>query len=307
MIATATLLAVLVLAGCSPGEAANPTGGTPATRNAPVETRTKPTERPTTTAIPAPAPDPPARTGGICNRAKPVQRAIAEKLGLASCAQAQRELLEEIRELRIDSRTLARHDLRGLENLARLEIRGLEAPVKPGVLERLENLRELTVSIGEGRNDNPLTPGMLRGLSQLEELEVTGSGAGIRIDRELLTGAHRLKRLELSFVESLQPDSLRATPLLEEVRIHGSSATGEQPPRIPRELFAKLPMLEYVELRNFRWPPVVEVKNAATACQAKKWQSVSGSGRKGKGPLSVLVEGKYNRPKDLESLECGPR
>ena len=66
-----------------------------------------------------------------------------------------------------------------------------------------------------------------------------------------------LRRLELDYIKSIEPDALSQTPLLEYLRIHGAESWKDFAPRVPRELFAEMNWIEHVEVRNFRWPPVL--------------------------------------------------
>ena len=75
---------------------------------------------------------------------------------------------------------------------------------------------------------------------------------------------------------------------------------------MPRELFAELNRIEHVEVKNFRWPPVLDVKNREVACRTRDWLSFANPEGPGKKPLSVLIQGKYNEPRDLESLTRCP-
>ena len=80
----------------------------------------------------------------------------------------------------------------------------------------------------------------------------------------------RLRRLELDYIRSIEPDALSQTPRLEYLRIHGAESWKDFAPRVPRELFAELNRIEHVEVRNFRWPPVLDVKNREVACRTQR-------------------------------------
>ena len=153
-----------------------------------------------------------------------------------------------------------------------------------------------------------LTPGIFSGLPRLEQLRVTGEKGWNEEDltAELISGMPRLRQLELDYIRSIEPDALSQTPRLEYLRIHGAESWKDFAPRVPRELFAELNRIEHVEVRNFRWPPVLDVKNREVACRTREWLSFANPEGPGKKPLSVLIQGKYNEPRDLESLTGCP-
>ena len=100
----------------------------------------------------------------------------------------------------------------------------------------------------------------------------------------------------------MEPDALERTATLEQVRLHGAEGWDDFPPKIHAGLFRELDRLRYAEIRNFRWPPVLEVDNLRVACSAREWRSFTSPDDTGKKPLSILLKGKYQRPRDLESL-----
>ena len=294
----------LIIAGCSSGPEVQGT-------QAPERPTSQPTPTATTMAvivdtIPTPTPIPPGR---ICNRTKSAQRAILLELGMKSCRQPIMEDLGKIKKLRIARGPIVEGDLEGMNNLAKLEIVELGIPLGRDALPSMPELRELTIQTLEPeagiQNANTiLTPGIFSRLPRLERLQVTGENGWNEEDltAELLSGMPLLRRLELDYISSIEPDALSRTPLLEYVQIHGSESWKDFAPRVPRELFAELNRIKHVEVRNFRWPPVLDVKNQETACRTKGWLSFDNPEGQGEEPLSVLIQGKYNKPRDLESL-----
>ena len=294
----------LIIAGCSSGPEVQET-------QAPERPISQPTPTATTAAvivdtIPTPTPIHPGR---ICNRTKSAQRAILLELGMKSCRQPVMEDLGKIKKLRIARGPIVEGDLEGMNNLAKLEIVELGIPLGRDALPSMPELREMTIQTREPeagiQNANTiLTPGIFSGLPRLERLQVTGENGWNEEDltAELLSGMPLLRRLELDYISSIEPDALSRTPLLEYVRIHGSESWKDFAPRVPRELFAELNRIKHVEVRNFRWPPVLDVKNKEAACRTKGWLSFDSPEGRGEEPLSVLIQGKYNQPRDLESL-----
>ena len=293
----------LIIAGCSTGPEAP---GTQAPE--------KPSSLPTPVApaatsvntIPTPTPIP---LGRICNRTKSAQRAILLELGMKSCRQPVMEDLGKIKKLRIARGPIIQGDLEGMNNLAKLEIVDLGTPLGRNVLPSMPELRELTIQTREPETgmrspDTILTPGIFSKLPRLERLRVTGESGWNEeeLTAELISGMPLLRRLELDYIRSIEPDALSQTPLLEHFRIHGAESWRDFAPRVPRELFAELSLIKHVEVRNFRWPPVLDVKNPEAACRTREWLSFDTPEGRGKKPLSVLIQGKYNQPMDLESL-----
>ena len=228
---------------------------------------------------------------------------------MKSCRQPVMEDLEKIKKLRIARGPITRGDLEGMNNLEKLEIVDLEIPLGHNVLPSMPELRELTIQTrepetGTGSPNTILTPGIFSGLPRLEQLQVTGENGWNEEDltAELISGMPLLRRLELDYIKSIEPDALSQTPRLEYLRIHGAESWKDFAPRVPRELFAELDWIKHVEVRNFRWPPVLDVKNQEAACRTRGWRSFANPEGRGKKPLSVLIQGKYNEPRDLESL-----
>ena len=79
----------------------------------------------------------------------------------------------------------------------------------------------------------------------------------------------QLQQLEIDYVRSIAPEALAQSPRLELVRIHGTETWEDSPPRVPKGLFRALPRLGHVEIRNFRWPPVLEVHNREVVCRTR--------------------------------------
>ena len=299
----------LIIVGCSPGPAAPETPVTQAPERSsslPTPAATAATATTAVNTIPTPTPIP---QGRICNRTKSAQRAILLELGMKSCRQPVMEDLGKIKKLRIARGPITRGDLEGMNNLEKLEIVDLEIPLGQNVLPSMPELRELTIQTrepetGTGSPNTILTPGIFSGLPQLERLQVTGENGWNEEDltAELISGMPLLRRLELDYIKSIEPDALSQTPLLEYLRIHGAESWKDFAPRVPRELFAEMDWIEHVEVRNFRWPPVLDVKNQEAACRTRAWRSFANPEGRGKKPLSVLIQGKYNEPRDLESL-----
>ena len=325
----AALAVVLVITGCSSGTeipgatevagAAKIAGATEVTGAAEVAGTAEPEEnRPTpapaveTDQEPTPTPVPPTPKT-ICNLAKPVQQAMLRELGKTSCQEATMGDLGSIKKLLITGGPITGEIMQKMPNLAQLEIKDLETPLGTNALAGLKELRTLTISAqrprsGEQGISSILAPGIFRDLGQLEKLTVTGDDGWNEQDitKEWMSGMPQLRHLKLNYVRSIEPDALDQAALLEEVRIHGTSTWRQFPPRIPRQLFAHLPNLKQVEIRNFRWPLVVDVPNLEVACQARSWLSFNSPEDPGRTPLSVLVQGKYTEPKDVESLkDCG--
>ena len=256
----------------------------------------------------------PIPQGRICNRTKSAQRAILLELGMKSCRQPVMEDLGKIKKLRIARGPIIKGDLEGMNNLAKLEIVDLEISLGHNALPSMPELRELTIQTREPetgmRSPNTiLTPGIFRRLPRLERLQVTGENGWKEenLTAELISGMPLLRRLELDYIKSIEPDALSQTPLLEYLRIHGAESWEDFAPRVPRKLFAELNWIEHVEVRNFRWPPVLDVKSQEAACRTRGWRSFANpEGRVGEAPLSVLIQGKYNEPRDLESLTGCP-
>ena len=308
----------LFIAGCSPAPETPETPGT----QAPERASSLPTPAPATAAtavntILTPTPTPPGR---ICNRTKSAQRAILLELGMKSCRQPVMEDLGKIKKLRIARGPITRGDLVGMNNLAKLEIVDLGIPLGPGMLGSMPELRELAIQTldptiqtrepetGMRSPNTILIPRIFSGLPRLEQLRVTGEKGWNEEDltAELISGMPRLRRLELDYIRSIEPDALSQTPRLEYLRIHGGESWKDFAPRVPRELFAELNWIEHVVVRNFRWPPVLDVKNREVACRTREWLSFANPEGPGKKPLSVLIQGKYNEPRDLESLTGCP-
>ena len=286
--------ALMVLAGCSPGVVEDP-GPEP------------PAERAQATA-PAVTNPPTAPAEGICDRRRSVQRSILQELGENDCRNIGLEDLRRVRSLSVHTPGIDRKDLKGLEDLLRLKVTGLMEPLDQDTLWELEELHELVIQAGaaDAPATTPILPtGALGRLSQLEYLRITSEEGHVRRDLtpELLSGTGKLRRLEIDYVGRIAPDALGKAPLLEVVKVHGTEAWADFPPRTPSSLFAELPRLRYVELRNFRWPPVLKVHNPEVACQAGDWRSFNNPEDPGRRPLSVLVPGKHNRPKDVTSLK----
>ena len=319
----AALAVILVITGCSPGTevpgateipgAAKIAGATEVPGAAePEENRPTPAPAVETGREPTPTPVPPTPKT-ICNLAKPVQKAVLRELGKASCQEATMGDLGSIKKLLITGAPITGGIMQKMPDLARLEIKDLETPLGANALAGLKELRTLTISAQRPRSGTPgissiLSPGIFRDLGRLEKLTVTGDDGWNEQDitKEWMSGMPQLRHLKLNYVRSIEPDALDQATLLEEVRIHGTSRWRQFPPRIPRRLFAHLPNLKQVEIRNFRWPPVVDVPNHEVACQAKSWLSFNSPEDPGRTPLSALVEGKYSQPKDVESLkDCG--
>ena len=308
LLAAVCTLALIIL-GCSPGPAAPETPATQAPERSisiPTPAATAATMTTAVNTIPTPTPTP---QGRICNRTKSAQRAILLELGMKSCHQPVMEDLGKIKKLRIARGPITRGDLEGMNNLVKLEIVDLEIPLGQNVLPSMPELRELTIQTrepetGTGSPNTILTPGIFSGLPQLERLQVTGENGWNEEDltAELISGMPLLRRLELDYIKSIEPDALSQTPLLEYLRIHGAESWKDFAPRVPRELFAEMSWIEHVEVRNFRWPPVLDVKNQEAACRTRAWRSFANPEGRGKKPLSVLIQGKYNEPRDLESL-----
>ena len=308
LLAAVCTLALIVI-GCSSGPAAPETPATQAPERPsilPTPVATAATMTATVNTIPTPTPIP---QGRICNRTKSAQRAILLELGMKSCRQPVMEDLEKIKKLRIARGPITRGDLEGMNNLEKLEIVDLEIPLGQNALPSMPKLRELTIQTrepetGTGSPNTILAPGIFSGLPQLERLQVTGENGWNEEDltAELISGMPLLRRLELDYIKSIEPDALSQTPLLEYLRIHGAESWKDFAPRVPRELFAEMDWIEHVEVRNFRWPPVLDVKNQEAACRTRAWRSFANPEGRGKKPLSVLIQGKYNEPRDLESL-----
>ena len=253
---------------------------------------------------------------------------------MKSCRQPVMEDLGKIKKLRIARGPITRGDLVGMNNLAKLEIVDLGIPLGPGMLGSMPELRELAIQTldptiqtrdptiqtrepaiqtrepetGMRSPNTILIPGIFSELPRLEQLRVTGEKGWNEEDltAELISGMPRLRRLELDYIRSIEPDALSQTPRLEYLRIHGAESWKDFAPRVPRELFAELNWIEHVVVRNFRWPPVLDVKNREVACQTREWLSFANPEGPGKKPLSVLIQGKYNEPRDLESLTGCP-
>ena len=259
----------LIIAGCSPGPEAPGTLAPEKLSSIPT-----PTAATAVHTIPTPTPIPPGR---ICNRTKSAQRAILLELGMESCRQPVMEDLGKIKKLRIARGPIIEGDLEGMNNLAKLEIVDLETPLGRNVLPSMPELRELTIQTREPKTgmrspDTILTPGIFSGLPRLERLRVTGENGWNEeeLTAELISGMPLLRRLELDYIRSIEPDALSQTPLLEYVRIHGAESWKDFAPRVPRELFAELSLIKHVEVRNFRWPPVLDVKNPEAACRDQR-------------------------------------
>ena len=308
----------LIIAGCSPTPETPETPGT----QAPERASSLPTPASATAAtavntILTPTPTPPGR---ICNRTKSAQQAILLELGMKSCRQPVMEDLGKIKKLRIARGPITRGDLEGMNNLAKLEIVDLGIPLGPGMLGSMPELRELAIQTldptiqtldpetGMRSPNTILIPGIFSELPRLEQLRVTGEKGWNEEDltAELISGMPQLRRLELDYIRSIEPDALSQTPRLEYLRIHGAESWKDFAPRVPRELFAELNWIEHVEVRNFRWPPVLDVKNREVACRTREWLSFANPEGPGEKPLSVLIQGKYNEPRDLESLTGCP-
>ena len=257
------------------------------------------------TAIPPPP-------TGVCDRSEAVREAITLAAGEPSCSLVTNEQVRQVEQITLDTSPPAPGDLAGMSQLRTLEIRGLNSSIPRDAFSGAEQLRKLSIQTGEPegsvRRDIRVEEGALRNLDRLESLTVGGveGSAEHTLTAETLRGLENLRTIRMDYLRSVDSQAFQHTPLIREIRLHGTRREDESHPKISKEIFAGLARLRTVEVRNFRWPPVLEVQNEKVACSATRWVSFKHNPSDGKRPLSVLIEGEYSRQKDVEDmLGCG--
>lgn len=296
-----------------PGEARPATGKPADTEPAASEPPAAwPTPKPMTGTGPAPEPAA-VRSTGVCERSKALQKAISSATGGTACPEVTWEQLARIETIILGGELPAPGDLAGMNGLRRLEVRNLTSPITRNAFAEAGSVTELNILIGEpeeGQEANyaTLENDAFRDMERLRDLTVSGVDGWTKheITGETLRGLGNLRTLRIDYVESIDGAAFRHTPRLREISLHGTRREHESHPRIHREMFSGLGQLRMVEMRNFRWPPVLDVRNEAVACSAAGWLSFKSGEPRGKMPLSVLTEGGNGRPRDVESMPgCG--
>ena len=273
----------------------------------PTAPRADPTPAVSITPTPAPTPTP-EPVPGLCDRNPAVVRAILEAASANSCRNVSHMDLEGIREITITYGPLEPGDMDGMKNLESLEIDDLGIPMEADSLVGLRNLRKLVINTqrpeaGIILEAPVVVPGVFRNLGRLEELRVLGEAGWVEYDltQELLLGMPKLRIIEMHYLGSIAPKSLDGKNQLETVRLHGSKAWEDYPPRIPRDLAAGMPNIRELTISNFRWPPVIDLANMTAACAARNWRGFDQESQKGRRPLGALIAGEET-PRDIEGL-----
>lgn len=292
-------MAVLITIGCGTGEPApTPTPQTPsgADRASTAEDRTRRETGPTPSM-------------GICERSPTTRAAIARAIPNAPCGEVTEIQLAGIEAIALEGSLPLPGDLEGMTGLRRLEIREITTPITRDSLREARQVQVLSILIGKpGEEDEipkaTLEDSALRDMKRLEELTVRGRDGWTEqvLTGTTLEGLGKLKRIRMDYLDRVDPAAFRNNPRLREISLHGTRREDETHPRIHRGTFAGLDRLRSVEIRNFRWPPVLDVKNEAVACSATRWVSFKNNILDGRRPLSVRIEGPHNRPKDVESM-----
>ena len=255
-----------------------------------------------------PAPHPPT---GTCERSDAVRKAIALASGQQDCQWVMEEQIGRIEAITLEGSLQIPGDLAGMTALRRMKILGLTTPITREHFLETSQLRDLTIRIGKPEHEQERVTteeGAFRDMPRLESLTIgaVDGWSEQTLGAETLLGLGNLRTLRMDYLKDVAPDAFLHSPGLREISLHGAKREDEFYPKIPREIFASLAGLRKVEIRNFRWPPILEVQNNEVACSATKWVSFKDNPKDGKRPLSVLTVGKYNRPKDVESmLGCG--
>ena len=312
-ISTASVATALVLAiiGCSTEP--DPTGAEQSATIVSPAIEAKPTAEPT--KLPAPTEMPKAiREAGICGRTPEVQTVIIDLLHIPSCQVINAAELYRIRELAIGAESVKSGDFDDLPNLLELSV-GVQEPPATGIFSDLSSLKRLTMRFGNQESPDgellPLAPGTFEGLSSLGYLELNSSGyrqPQVQISPGVFKGLEQLQGLDIDYLESIPVGSLAELQQLKSLKVAGlesvssgafhnlqnleaielrhSTSESKLPPRLPKELFRELPLLQSVHMSEFRWPPAVELNNLKVACRIGEWYQDDGY------RIGITVDGK---------------
>ena len=245
---------------------------------------------------------------GVCDRSAAARAAFALATADTPCGEVTEEQVAGIETITLEGSLPAPGDLAGTDGLRRLDIRELTTPITREAFREAREVRVLNIQIGKPEQEDspPATLGenALRDLGMLEELTVGGRDGWTeqRLTATTLKGLGNLRKLRMDYLEDVDAAAFRGNPHLREISLHGTKREDETHPRIHRGTFDGLGQLRSVEIRNFRWPPVLDVKNGAVACSATRWTSFKNTAQDGRRPLSVRTEGPHSQPKDVESM-----
>ena len=302
----ALILLAAVMAACS---------GAPETPEPTAPAASAPTPISTQAPTPTPTPD-----TGLCGVSPELRQTLLDILGQHCCGEVRPEELAAVTDLSIRQEDLESGALErlGMNGITGLTVTGVTRPLSEPALRFHSRVKTLVVitgseeeadETGTAETRSVIPTGILKELPELEKLVLTGVDGRREntLEPGILDGTERLRDFRMDYLVGIEPDALSQAPSLEMVRLHGSERRGDFPPRIPPEIFGELPLLRSVEIKNFRWPPVLQLKNLETACRARSWRSFNEAGDTvGKKPLGFILPGEYQQPRDLESLEgCG--
>lgn len=219
-------------------------------------------------------------TNNICWRTPEVQEKFIEDLRIPSCQLINDAELFRVREFRVNAPEVMPGDFAHMPNLRELQIAGLRELPEAGTFDGLSTLQKLNIRItndgwsewGKPRpTEVTVSEEMFDGLESLRSLEIDTGKSDLVLGDKALDGPHALEYIRLGSIREISAGDLTG---LSEVRYVNISYTekpneDQETPIIPKDLLARIPSIEVLEVHGFGWPTALEMNSLEHVCLVK--------------------------------------